>query len=125
MAKSKVICDTDVMIDYWDTKCKRHEQTKLMIDDIIGLENLVISAITKMELLMGARDKGEETAIRKKLHRFNVVLINNEITNESINLFETYRLSHGLSIPDCFTAATSKITELKLFSYNVNDFRYN
>ncbi len=124
MAKSKVICDTDVMIDYWDTKCKRYEQTKLMIDDVIGLDNLVISAITKMELLMGARDKEEETSIRKKLHRLNVVLINNEITHEAINLFETYRLSHGLSIPDCFIAATSIITELKLFSYYVKDYQY-
>ena len=83
MANSKVICYTDVMNDYWDTKCRRHRETKLMIDDIVGLDNLVISAITKMELLMGARDKSEETSIGKKLLRLNIELINNEITNEA------------------------------------------
>ena len=27
MAKEKVICDTDVLIDFWDAKSKRHIET--------------------------------------------------------------------------------------------------
>ena len=100
MAKIKVVCDTDVMIDYWDVSSKRHSQTKTIIEDKIGLDNIVISAITKMELLMGASNKTEESIIKKKLGRFNIALIKNDITILAIELFESYRLSQGLAIPD-------------------------
>lgn len=40
MAK-KVICDTDVMIDYWDLSIPRHSQTKYILEDIITLDNVV------------------------------------------------------------------------------------
>jgi predicted nucleic acid-binding protein len=124
MAKNKVVCDTDGMIDYWDVLSKRHIQTKSILEDKIGLDNIVISAITKMELLMGASNKSEETKIGKKLNRFNVALINNEITLEAIRIFETYRLSHGIAIPDCIIGSTAKIINLELFTYNLKDFRF-
>jgi predicted nucleic acid-binding protein len=124
MAKIKVVCDTDVMIDYWDVSSKRHSQTKTIIEDKIGLDNIVISAITKMELLMGASNKTEESIIKKKLGRFNIALINNDITILAIELFETYRLSQGLAIPDCFIGSTARILNLELFTYNLKDFRY-
>jgi hypothetical protein len=124
MAKIKVVCDTDVMIDYWDVSSKRHSQTKTIIEEKIGLDNIVISAITKMELLMGANNKTEESIIKKKLGRFNIALINNDITILAIELFETYRLSQGLAIPDCFIGSTARILNLELFTYNLKDFRY-
>jgi len=95
------------MIYYWDVSGKRHAQTKTILEDKIGLDNIVISAITKMELLMGASNKSEESKIKKKLNRFNIALINNEITAEAMLLFETYRLSQGLGIPDCFIGSTA------------------
>ncbi|HOY96280.1 MAG TPA: type II toxin-antitoxin system VapC family toxin [Catalimonadaceae bacterium] len=124
MAKNKVICDTDVMIDYWDTSSPRHADTKDIIENKIGLDQVVISAITKMELLAGAVNKGEETKINKMVRRFNIALINNEITIEALQLFEAYRLSHGLAIPDCFIGATAKTIGIELFTYNTKDFRF-
>ena len=124
MAKSKVICDTDVLIDYWDTKSTRHAETKDTLENKIGLDQVVISAITKMELLAGATNKAEEAKINKMVRRFNIALINNEITNEALQLFESYRLSHGLAIPDCFIGATAKTTGLELFTYNTKDFKF-
>ena len=124
MAKNKIVCDTDVMIDYWDVSSQRHSQTKAILENKVGLDNIVISAITKMELLMGASNKDEESKIRKKLNRFNIALINNEITEEAILLFEAYRLSHGLAIPDCFIGSTAKIMNLELFTYNLKDYRF-
>jgi predicted nucleic acid-binding protein len=112
------------MIDYWDVSSKRHSQTKTIIEEKIGLDNIVISAITKMELLMGANNKTEESIIKKKLGRFNIALINNDITILAIELFETYRLSQGLAIPDCFIGSTARILNLELFTYNLKDFRY-
>jgi predicted nucleic acid-binding protein len=124
MEKKKIVCDTDVMIDYWDVRSKRHLQTKKILEEEIGLDNIVISSITKMELLIGANNKAEESKIKKKLFRFNLALINNEISLEALLLFETYRLSHGLSIPDCFIGSTAKILNLELFTYNLKDYKF-
>jgi len=77
-----------------------------------------------MELLMGAINKEEETKIKKKVLRFNTALINNEITEEALHLFEKHRLSHSMAIPDCLIAATSKVTGLALFTYNVKDYKF-
>ncbi len=124
MAKKQLVCDTDVMIDYWDTKSKRHFQTKEILEKRIGLDNIFISAITKMELLIGAGNKEIESKIKYRLQRFNIALINNNISEEAIELIEKYRLSHGLAIPDAIIAATTKIIELELFTYNIKDYRF-
>ncbi len=124
MAEKQVVCDTDVLIDYWNTSGKRYLTSKRILEDEIGLNNIVISAISLMELLMGAGNKSEEKIIKRNLNRFNLALINNDITIEAIDLFRNYRLSHGLAIPDCFIAATAKIMQLQLFTYNVKDYRF-
>ena len=124
MAKKKVIYDTDVMIDYLDVSKKRHASTKEVLDKEILLDNVVLSAITKMELLLGTTNKADFNKINKKLNRFNIALINNDITLEACELLQTYRLSHGLALPDCLIAATAKITELALFTYNTKDYKF-
>lgn len=124
MAKKQVICDTDVMIEYWDITSSRHKSTKFVLENEIEIDNIIISAITKMELLMGARNKSEESKIKKKLLRFNTSLINSEITLDALALFERYRLSHGLAIPDCIIASTARITQLELFTYNLKDYKF-
>ena len=124
MGTQKVICDTDVMIDYWDVSQKRHQETKEILEKQIELDNVVLSSITKMELLLGASNKTELKTISKKLGRFNIALINNEITLLAFELLETYRLSHGLAIPDCFIASTALVTDLELFTYNEKDFKF-
>lgn len=124
MATKKVICDTDVMIDYWDEKQSRHAQTKINLERNIGLDNVVLSAITKMELMLGATSKSDLNKINKKLERFNIALLNNEITLKAFDLLQTYYLSHGLTLPDCVIASTSIITELELFTYNIKDYKF-
>lgn len=122
--KNLIICDTDVLIEYWNSDSSRYQESKRIIEDKIQLDNVIISAITKMELLMGASDKDEMKMISLKLQRFHTALINDNITQQAMELFEKYRLSHGMAIPDCFIAATAIVTQLKLFTYNVKDFRF-
>lgn len=62
--------------------------------------------------------------IVNKLGRFNVALINNEITLQAFDLLQRYRLSHGMALPDSFIAATAMVTEMKLFTYNIKDFKF-
>nr|WP_121272154.1 type II toxin-antitoxin system VapC family toxin [Pedobacter schmidteae] len=124
MGKKKIICDTDVLIDYFDASQKRHSKTKLILDQNIGLSNILISSITKMELILGATNKADLTTISKKLNRFSVLLINEAISLRAIDLVQTYGLSHGLALADSMIAATAIQTELELFTYNVKDFRF-
>ena len=124
MAAKKIICDTDVMIDYWDEKQLRHPITKTILEKNIGLDNVMLSAITKMKLLSGATHKTELDKINKKLSRFNIALINNAITLKAFDLLQTYFLSHGLAFPDCLIASTAIITDLELFTYNTKDYKF-
>jgi len=43
------------------------------------------------------------------------VLINNEITIQSFDLIQKYRLSHGLSLPDSIIASTALIADLEQY----------
>lgn len=124
MAKNKIICDTDVMIDYWDQTKPRHLSTKTILEESISLDNIVLSAITKMELMLGAVNKADMLRITKKLRRFNIALISNEITLTAFDLLETYRLSHGLLLPDSIIAATALIADVELYTYNIKDFKF-
>jgi predicted nucleic acid-binding protein len=124
MAKEKVICDTDVLIDYFDANQKRHLQTKPILEQNIGISNILISSITKMELISGATNKADLNTIIKKLNRFSILLINEAINLRAIDLVQSYRLSHGLALADAMIAATAIQTDLELFTYNVKDFKF-
>lgn len=124
MAKMKIICDTDVMIDYWDITNPRHSDTKEILENSINLNNVVLSAITKMELMLGAANKRDMNRIKKKLNRFNIAFINNDIMLKAFDLLQSHYLSHGLKIPDYIIASTAIITELELFTYNKKDFKF-
>jgi predicted nucleic acid-binding protein len=123
MATKKVICDTDVMIDYFDNRKSRHLKTKEIIENI-GLDNIIISAITKMELIVGTKNKKDSIVVNKKLGRFDLIIIDSQVTLRAIELLNNYSLSHGLAIPDGLIAATAIETNLRLFTYNIKDFKF-
>lgn len=124
MAKEKVICDSDVIIDYWNINSKRHSDTKHILEDEIGLNNVALAAVTKMELVVGATNKHELARINKNIHQFNILLINDEITQLTIQLLQDYNLSHGLALPDALIAATAVITRFEIFTYNLKDYKF-
>lgn len=100
------------------------QKQKPILEDNIGLSNVIISAITKMELILGATNKADLTAISKKINRFSVLLVNEAINLRAIDLVQSYRLSHGLALADAIIAATAIQTELELFTYNTKDFKF-
>ena len=124
MGTENIICDTDVLIDYLDDNHLRHQETNYIISNHIGFENILISAISKMELLKGARNKRELFTIDTRIKRFNILLINHQITDIAIDLIYRYNLSHNLALPDALIAATALYTQPPLFTYNSKDFKY-
>ena len=73
---------------------------------------------------MGALNKADLSAIKKNMNRFNILLINPEISQIAIQLIEQYKLSHNLAMADSLIAATSIHTGFKLFTFNVKDYTF-
>ena len=74
------------------------------------------------ELYYEASNKNELTKIkihRGLLHTFPVDVA---ISNQFINLMETYTLSHKLNIPDSIIASIAVVQKIKLYTLNLSDF---
>ncbi len=119
MGTEKVICDTDVMIDYFDLRQPRHLSTRNTIQNNIGVNNVVLSASTKIELIAGAFNKSELVLINKNILWFDIALINAEITTIALQLIEKYKLAYNLGIPDALIAATAIHKNIEIFTYNL------
>ncbi len=60
-----------------------------------------------MKLYFGSKSKKELILIKKFLSAFEILKLNEEITDLSLNLIEIYSKSHSLKIPDALIGATS------------------
>ncbi len=84
----------------------------------------MISDITWMEMLVGARDKRDLQAIEHCLGRFYRLPVTESVSGAAIDLLRRYRLSHGLLIADALIAATALVHEAVLATRNHRDFHY-
>lgn len=83
-----------------------------------------MSAVTMMELIVGAFNKREIQLIKKTFADFDVLELNEAVSVRAKNLIEQYSKSHGLLIPDALIAATALEYDVPLFTANVSDFRF-
>ncbi|MBF0502077.1 MAG: type II toxin-antitoxin system VapC family toxin [Candidatus Riflebacteria bacterium] len=112
--------DTDVLIDL-----SRNEPSAR--STVLHLEKnhtFAISIITKMEMVIGCRNKKELRELDSLLSLFRLLMINETISQLGCDLLEQYRLSHGLLLPDSLIAATAKSFSLPLVSKNQRDFTF-
>lgn len=89
------IFDTDILInvgrgDSEAIDCLR-EHSKL--------SNPAISVVTQMELIVGCRNKTELRRLKNFFNRFQILQITPQISENTADLLEQYRLSHGCSFP--------------------------
>lgn len=114
-----VLCDTNIFISAFNGR----EDTIQLLKEI-GVENIVISSITVMELYQGMGNKGELAEMKKRLKFYGVVHIDREISEKSVELISRYKLSNNLQIPDAIIAATSIVKNIHLYTYNKKDFEH-
>ena len=114
-----VLCDTNIFISAFNGRQDAIDQL-----NEIGLEQIALSAITVMELLQGMGNKNELAQMKKRIKFYDVVQIDSAISAKAIELIESYRLSHGLQIPDAIIAATSIVYQSPLQTYNLKDFDF-
>ncbi len=113
------LCDTCVLIDY--LKGKDSVRNKLIADWNTGLG---MSAVTYMELMVGAFNKQEAQKIRKAFRDIELVEITASISIKARKLVDQYTKSHGLLIPDALIAATAIELDVPLYTENISDFRF-
>lgn len=114
-----ILCDTNIIIEFYKGNPaiieKLHE---------IKLENLSISIITAGELLYGALNKKELRYIQQSISQMELIHISDTIGDCFMELMSKYSLSHKLSLPDGFIAATAISEDIQLYTLNKKDFTF-
>ncbi len=119
MAHTTVI-DTDILID-------AGRGVAQAVNYLTALEKqgiVAVSAVTQMELLVGCQNKRELQDLGKFLKRFQLLKLDEFISDEAVKLLGQYRLSHGLLIADALIAATAIRWSYPLASKNQRDYRF-
>lgn len=114
-----VLCDTNVFIHAFNG-----DSDTLTALNTIGYDNIILSSITVMELYQGMGNKKELQAMKKKIKYYDVLQVDDQISERAIELIDQYNLSHGLTIPDAIIGASAVIHSIELFTYNIKDFKF-
>jgi predicted nucleic acid-binding protein len=116
----RVLIDTDIFIDVGRNESQAIEFLQLMEERL----SVSLSAVTQMELIIGCQNKTELRKLDHFLKRYEIVKINESISETAVELLRQYRLSHGLLIADALIAATAKYLGEPLASKNQRDYRF-
>jgi len=112
-----VFIDTNIVIEYL-----KKRDNEALIEFFDGFDTVYIVVI--MELYQGARDKNELNYIKKKIMKFEVLKMNQEIISLAREILDRYTLSHNTKIMDALIASTVIMYNMDLYTFNKKDFRY-
>jgi predicted nucleic acid-binding protein len=113
------LIDPNIIIEILKGNSQIIDQIKLLSND-----EICISVITYAELIFGVRNKAEQLKLEQKLKELQIVNIDVRISKIFMNLIKNYSLSHKLNIPDALIAASAIVTQSKLLTLNIKDFKY-
>ncbi len=82
-----------------------------------------IPGVVVMELVMGCRNQTELRRVQQFLGAFSVAWTEASEFAQAYDLLATYRLTSGLSIPDCLVAAMALTRSATLYTFNMRHFR--
>jgi hypothetical protein len=115
-----VLFDTDVLIDAG----RGVHEARRALQAARKRGTVALSAVSEMELIVGCRNKRELAALTASLQAFVSVPVDARVSRQAVALLRTYRLSHGLLIPDALIAATALAESIPLVSKNQRDYRF-
>ncbi len=117
-----IIVDTDILID---AGRGIQEAVDFLKQTQSGNTHiLAISVVTQLELMVGCRNKSELRKLDKFLKLFQVIKLNEAISEKAVELLRLYRLSHGLLIADSLIAATALTLNSSFISKNQRDYKF-
>jgi predicted nucleic acid-binding protein len=110
------LLDSDVLIDI-------SRNTAAAIDYVDALPaTWVISQVSAMELLVGARDKREVAYLDAFLSSYPIVPLSDSVGKRAYRLLMNFAKSHGLHVFDSLIAATALEQRLTLVTRNRRHF---
>lgn len=113
-----MLFDTDVVI--WALRGNRKAARQIDFHD-----DLLLSAVSYMELLKGARDRGDQRLIKQFIHdmNFELVPIGDGISHRAVIYMEELALSSGLDLADALIAATAAERAVPVCTANAKHYR--
>jgi predicted nucleic acid-binding protein len=117
---NSTIIDTDILIDAGSGVLEAVN----CLQNLKASSGLAISIITQMELMVGCRNKAELQTLLNFLKQFYIIKIDQTVSDTAVDLLRSYRLSHGLLIPDSLIAATAIVGNYPFITKNQRDYRF-
>ena len=116
-----VIFDTDILIDYF---LGVQQAGRFLFS--FGKDERFLTSVSAMEVYRGARNKSELNIFKEFFGKnFGGILhVNEESSKLSLDLVETYTLSHGLALPDAMIAALAMLKGASLITGNLRHFSF-
>jgi hypothetical protein len=111
MGSVKAVIDTNILIDYLNGSDKARQE-------LDAFEELYISLITWMEILVGAAEGNEESEIREFLRRFRVHPVDEGVAERAVEI----RRRNRIRLPDAIIWATAQHLGILLVTRNTRDF---
>ena len=115
-----ILCDTNILIEVY----RKNTNVISSMSNILRHSTIVISDVTRAEILVGARNKREMQILVRELEQLKCLPVISEISTFSIQLLIKYHLSHGLDFHDALIAATAFHHNVELYTLNVKDFAF-
>jgi predicted nucleic acid-binding protein len=108
----KAVFDTNILVDYLGgSEAARGELARYRVR--------LISMVTVIELMVGAKDAREEAAIRGLLSSFEILELSAEIAQEAVVIRKELRLK----TPDAIVYATARTQGCLLVSRNTRELK--
>ena len=120
MAEPFIVIDSDILIDV----SRGISQVVDKLEDLEQTNKLSVSVITQLELMVGCENKEEFKELNTFLEKFTIFHVSEIISSKAVELFEQYRLSHGVKIADMLIASTALVYDVELISKNQKDFKF-
>ena len=114
-----VVADTDVII----AALRGNGLAKRLL--VKYMPEVYISAVTEMELLVGATNTGKKEAVKQITSTHQILPLSKNIGQEAKRLLLLYNTtSRQLKMPDALIAATCIHHKYRLLTFNTKDYKF-
>ena len=107
----KALFDTNILIDYLNGRDEAQRE-------LAAYRQRLISIVTWMEVLAGARHDAEADVIAMFLRDFRLVELSRDVAREAVDI----RRTHRLKLPDAVIWASARTESALLVTRNTKDF---
>ena len=120
VAVPEIVIDTNILID----AARGDDVAVRFLDRSERESSLSMSIVTYYELLLGCKTKDDLRETTHFSRRFFTLKLSEHISDIASELLTTYRLSHGIEIPDALIAATVISFDLPFATKNIRHFHF-